>query len=83
MGKVSSKQDLYHDIKNILFSDANFELYRIIDTNGNGFLVDLAWEALRTNDFTKVDQFIRSNLVQYFYNAGDGKNVIKLILYKY
>ena len=81
MGKISSKQqDLYHDMKNILFSAANFELYRIVNRDGSGFLVDLAWEALRANDFTQVDLFIKFNLVGYLYNNGGGINVSIFIL---
>ncbi|CAF0724642.1 unnamed protein product [Brachionus calyciflorus] len=59
------------------------EIYSIIDKNGNGELVELAILAQRTRDFSRVDEYIRTNCSKYILNDGKGENLPFAELAKY
>ena len=54
------------------------DLYNLISNKGGGYLVELAREALKQNDFTKLDDYFRNEMKQFLYNDGEGKNVINI-----
>ena len=74
MGNKTSKQDIYYDIRHSMFFSDSY-LYKLINNKGGGFLVDLVREALKLKDFTKLDGYLRNELVEFLYNKGEGKNV--------
>ena len=56
-------------------------IYKLIDQNGGGDLVDLMRIALKSNDFTGVDEFIKKNVSPSLFNYGEGQMVSFLKFY--
>lgn len=54
------------------------DLYQIINSKGGGQLVDLAWTAFKTRDLTKIDTYIRNEVVKYLLNGGKGEQVNRI-----
>ncbi len=81
MGNKVAKEDIYNDIRNnILISES--ELYKLISNKGDGHLVELARDALKQNDFTMLDDFLRKEMIKFLYNNGAGKNVINRLYWQ-
>jgi hypothetical protein len=75
MGNKVAREDIYNDIRNNIFISES-ELYKLISNKGDGYLVELARDALKQNDFTMLDDFLRNEMIKFLYNNGEGKNVI-------
>ena len=73
MGNKVTKREIYDDIRNGLLNES--DLYKIISNKGGGFLIELVREAIKSNNFIKVDEFLRNEMVKYLYNDGKGQNV--------
>ena len=52
-----------------------YSLYKLIDQNGAGDLVDMMRIALKSNDFTRVDEFIKKSVSPFLLNHGEGQMV--------
>ncbi len=73
MGNKVTKREIYDELRNFLFHDS--DLYSLISNKGGGYLVELAREALKHNNFTKLDDYLRNEMKKFMYNDGEGKNV--------
>ena len=51
------------------------ELYYYIDLNGGGKLVELMKKANRTKNFDELQRYIKSHMIKFLYNDGNGKRV--------
>jgi hypothetical protein len=58
-----------------------YSIYKLIDQNGGGELVDFMRIALKSNDFTRVDEFIKKNVSPFLLNNGEGQMVSFLEFY--
>lgn len=65
------------EINKILFYD-DFDkpdIYGLIGKKGNGKLVELAILAHRTKDYSRLDEFIKTECVKFLINSGKGEFV--------
>ena len=52
------------------------ELYKLVSMSSQGGeLISLMENAVHTKDYSIVDNFIRTEVVKYLYNYGDGEQV--------
>ena len=72
------------NISNILqqqFETANFGVYQLVGRKGEGKLIDLIKEASRTNNFTRLDEVIQTEVKAFMYNDGAGKMVYMIFVF--
>jgi hypothetical protein len=51
------------------------EIYKLINVSGGGELVRLTKAAIQSKDFSHLDNFIKSEVIKYLYNYGNGEHV--------
>ncbi|CAF0937774.1 unnamed protein product, partial [Brachionus calyciflorus] len=73
MGNTTS--DVNDSIKAQADSENGPDIYKLLNVNGSGELVRLMKIALSTKDFTDLDNFIKTEVVKYLYNNGQGGNI--------
>jgi hypothetical protein len=61
-------------IDNILLNQS-YPIYDMIGPSGGGKLVDLMKIALKSNDFRRVDEFIKKEVAPFLINNGEGQMV--------
>lgn len=68
------------EINRILFDDDldKPKIYELIGKKGNGILVELAILAHRTKDYTRLDEFIKTECQKFLINSGKGEFVFLL-----
>ncbi|CAG2176264.1 unnamed protein product [Oppiella nova] len=54
---------------------SNKKIYSLVDVKKGGILVDIMRNAIRTGDFTRVDNEIQEIVRPFLYNGGEGKKV--------
>ncbi|XP_013397110.1 transient receptor potential cation channel subfamily V member 5 [Lingula anatina] len=81
-----TRSDVYDQEWVEVSQETNYDgLYKYVDLNGGGELVELQKEANRSKQFDKIDEKIRSDEIKGFlYNGGDGMlvDINKLIEYR-
>ena len=73
MGNTTS--DVNDSLKAQADSENGPELYKLANVNGSGILATLMKNSLKNKDFTELDNFIRTEVVKFLYNKGEGENV--------
>lgn len=76
MGNTTS--DVNDSLKAQADSENGPELYKLANVNGSGILATLMKNALKNKDFTELDNFIRTEVVKFLYNKGEGEHVYEL-----
>lgn len=76
MGNTTS--DVNDSLKAQADSDNGPELYKLVNVNEGGVLTAMMKSALKTKDFTELDHFIKTEVVKFLYNEGQGENVMKI-----
>lgn len=80
MGNTTS--DVNDSLKAQADSENGPELYKLVNVNGGGELARLMKHAIRSRNYEKVDAFIKTEVVKYLYNDGEGANVKRSINHK-
>ena len=73
MGNTTS--DVNDSLKAQADSENGPELYRLANVSGGGKLVTLMKNAIQAKNFVEVDAFIKTEVVNYLYNGGNGAQV--------
>lgn len=76
MGNTTS--DVNDSLKAQADSENGPEIYKLANVNGGGELVRLMKIAIAKKDFSELDNFIKTEVVKYLYNNGEGEEVYKL-----
>ena len=63
------------------FESTEVGIYQFVGRKGEGKLIDLVREASRTNNFTRLDEIIQTEVRAFMYNDGAGKMVFNFRLY--
>ena len=73
---VSSKSDVTSSVKQQASSSATqHSIYKLLEVNGGGKLIDMMKDASVTKDFRLIDQTIKSEVGPFLYNDGAGKMI--------
>ena len=52
-----------------------YEIYDLVGRSGQGKLLDLFKKAMKSNDYSKFDEFMRLKAQRYLYRNGEGRTV--------
>ena len=52
------------------------DIYKLINLSCGGELVKLTETAIKTKDYSNLDEVIKTKVVEYLYNNGEGEDVI-------
>ena len=75
MGNTTS--DVNDRLKAQADSENGPELYKLVNVNEGGILTAMMKNALKNKDFTELDHFIKTEVVKFLYNDGQGEHVKK------
>jgi hypothetical protein len=73
MGNTTS--NVTDSVKAQADSQGGPEIYRYMNVAGDGRLVQLMKNAMKTKNYREVDDVIRNELPKFLYNNGNGENV--------
>jgi hypothetical protein len=73
----NTRSDVNDSVKAQAGGEGGPEIYNIINLNGGGILINLWKDAIRTKNYTEVDNYIKNELKSWMYNNGQGQNVKK------
>lgn len=73
MGNTTS--DVNDSLKAQADSENGPEIYKLVNVAGGGELARLMKIAVKTKDYTDVDNCIRNDVAKYLYNEGKGETV--------
>lgn len=76
MGNTTS--DVNDNLKAQADSEHGPELYKLMNVNDGGILTNMMKQALKSKDYTELDDFIQNEVVKYLYNEGNGENVLNI-----
>ena len=65
------------------FESTEVGIYQFVGRKGEGKLIDLVKKASRTNNFTRLDEVIQTEVKAFMYNDGKGKMVFTSLFYFY
>lgn len=74
MGNTTS--DVNDSVKAQADSENGPDIYKLINVNGGGELVRLMKLSMSTKNYNDIDNFIKTEVVKYLYNDGQGEHVI-------
>ncbi|CAH1783392.1 unnamed protein product [Owenia fusiformis] len=74
MGNRSSTE-VTAGVKDQAAGGDKFKLYSLVNTTGEGSLVENAKICIQKHDFTELDELIRTEVGPYLYNNGQGKMI--------
>ena len=79
MGNTTS--DVNDSLKAQADSENGPDIYKLWNVNGSGELVRLMKIGLSTKNYSELDNFIKTEVVKYLYNDGQGEDVWNLIFW--
>ena len=71
MGNTSS--DVNDSLK--AQADGSIEVYKLVNLGGGGQLAQLMIDAITSKNYTEIDNFIKTEVIKYLYNNGEGAQV--------
>jgi hypothetical protein len=73
MGNTSS--DVNDSLKAQADSENGPEIYKLVNVNAGGILAQLMKKAIQSKNYKEIDDFIKTEVVKYLYNNGNGMDV--------
>ncbi len=74
----NNQSDVNDSLKAQAGGEGGPEIYKYINVAGGGKLITLIKAAEQNKDYTELDNFIKTDVVNYLYNNGQGENVLFL-----
>jgi len=79
MGNTSS--DVNDSLKAQADSENGPEIYKLVNVNAGGILAQMMKKAIQTKNYKEIDEFIKTEVVKYLYNEGNGADVYLFLYY--
>jgi hypothetical protein len=81
MGNTTS--DVNDSLKAQADSENGPEIYKLVNVNAGGILAQLMKKAIQSKNYTEIDAFIKTEVVKYLYNGGNGADVFHLLIIQF
>jgi len=81
MGNTTS--DVNDSLKAQADSENGPEIYKLVNVNAGGILAQLMKKAIQSKNYTEIDAFIKTEVVKYLYNNGNGADVFHLLIIQF
>ena len=81
MGNTTS--DVNDSLKAQADSENGPEIYKLVNVNAGGILAQLMKKAIQSKNYTEIDAFIKTEVVKYLYNDGNGADVFHLLIIQF